>query len=123
MNIDTTFVDMNDEEAFEAAFTDKTKMVWLETPSNPTLKITDIKKAAARAKAHNCIIVVDNTFASPALQTPLNLGADIVLHSVSKYIGGHSDVVMGFVATNSEEFATRIGFLQNSIGAIPSPFD
>jgi cystathionine gamma-lyase len=123
MNIDFTMVDMSDLSALEAAFKPNTKLVWIETPTNPTLKIADIRAIAQKAKAHGCKIVVDNTFASPYLQTPLDLGADIVVHSVTKYLGGHSDVVMGVLATNDEQLYTKLKFLQNSIGAVPAPFD
>jgi cystathionine gamma-lyase len=122
-NLDFTMVDFTVEGAMEAAIKPTTKMVWLETPTNPTLKIVDIKKLSAIAHAHGLIVIVDNTFASPYLQTPLDLGADIVVHSVTKYIGGHSDVVMGVLATNNTDLYTRLKFLQNSIGAIPAPFD
>eukprot|EP00744_Colponema_vietnamica_P001910 GILI01003093.1.p1 GENE.GILI01003093.1~~GILI01003093.1.p1 ORF type:complete len:408 (+),score=147.98 GILI01003093.1:57-1226(+) len=122
-NITFSFVDFNEPGALEAAFTPQTKMVWLETPTNPTLKISDIRKTAEACKAHNCLLVVDNTFMSPYFQNPLDLGADLVLHSVTKYIGGHSDVVMGLVMTNSDDLNTRLRFLQNGIGAVPAPFD
>jgi cystathionine gamma-lyase len=122
-NLDFSMVDFTKEGALEAAIKPNTKMVWLETPTNPTLKIVDIQAISAIAKKHNLIVVVDNTFASPFLQSPLDLGADIVVHSCTKYIGGHSDVVMGVCATNSIEYYTKLKFLQNSIGAIPAPFD
>jgi len=123
--IDFSFIDLNEEGALAAAITPKTKMVWLETPTNPTLKITDIKKVAdiCHSEGRNIMLVVDNTFMSPYFQKPLDLGADIVVHSVSKYINGHSDVIMGVVATNNEQYYTEMKFLQNSIGAIPAPFD
>jgi len=107
----------------EAAFTDKTKLVWLETPTNPTLKISDIALAAKIAHAHNCLLVVDNTFLSPYFQRPLLLGADIVVHSITKYINGHSDVVGGVLILNDDDLNKKLRFLQNGIGAIPSPFD
>lgn len=118
-----SFVDFTKDGELEAAIKPNTKMVWLETPTNPTLKLIDIEKVAAIAHKHNLIVVVDNTFATPYNQTPLDLGADIVVHSVTKYIGGHSDVVMGVCATNSEELYQRIKFMQNSVGAVPAPFD
>jgi len=118
-----TFVDFTKEGALEAAFTPKTKLVWLETPTNPTLKVIDIEKTAKIAHAHNCILVVDNTFLSPYFQRPLNLGADIVVHSVTKYINGHSDVVGGVIVTSNEDIYRKLKFLQNAIGAVPSPFD
>eukprot|EP00455_Lapot_gusevi_P013053 TRINITY_DN1629_c0_g1_i1.p1 TRINITY_DN1629_c0_g1~~TRINITY_DN1629_c0_g1_i1.p1 ORF type:complete len:391 (+),score=157.33 TRINITY_DN1629_c0_g1_i1:74-1246(+) len=121
--VEFSFVDFTVEGALEAAFTEKTKMVWCETPTNPTLKIADIEKVAKLAKQHNCLLVVDNTFASPYFQTPLDLGADIVVHSITKYINGHSDVVMGFVATSNTEVYEKLKFLQNSLGAVPAPFD
>src|SRR6476619_511970 len=102
---------------------ERTRIVWIETPSNPLLNIVDIKKAADAAHAAGAILVVDNTFATPYLQRPLELGADIVVHSTTKYLGGHSDVVGGFVATNDPTIAERLVFLQKSLGAVPGPFD
>ena len=99
------------------------KLVWLETPSNPLLNVIDIRKAAEAAHAVGATLVVDNTFATPYLQLPLELGADAVLHSTTKYIGGHSDVVGGFVGTNDDALAERLYFLQKSLGAVPGPFD
>ncbi len=101
----------------------RTRMVWVETPSNPTLNVIDIRAAAGAAHAVGAILVVDNTFASPYLQRPLEHGADVVVHSTTKYIGGHSDVVGGFVGTNDPTIAERLKFLQNSLGAVPGPFD
>ena len=99
-------------------------MVWIETPTNPTLKLVDIKAIAEITKAYpEIILVVDNTFMSSYFQKPLSLGADIVVHSVTKYLNGHSDVVMGIAVTNEEKYAEKIKFLQNSIGGVPSPFD
>lgn len=118
-----SFVDVTDEKALEAAFTPKTKMVWVETPTNPMLKVTDIQRTAEIAHKHGAILVVDNTFMSPFFQRPLSLGADIAVHSVSKYINGHTDVVGGVLVVNSEELHKKLRFLQNGIGAIPSPFD
>jgi cystathionine gamma-lyase len=118
-----TFVDFNEEDVLENSFTEKTRLVWLETPSNPTMKITDIEKTANIAHKHGAILVVDNTFMSPYFQRPLDLGADIVMHSVTKYLGGHSDTVMGALCTNDEALFKRIKYLQNAIGMIPSPFD
>ncbi|HYI75916.1 MAG TPA: cystathionine gamma-synthase [Gaiellaceae bacterium] len=100
-----------------------TKLVWLETPTNPALNIVDIAAAADAAHAVDAIVVVDNTFATPYLQQPLALGADAVLHSTTKYIGGHSDVIGGFIATNDDAMADRLAFLQKSLGAVPGPFD
>jgi cystathionine beta-lyase/cystathionine gamma-synthase len=102
---------------------DRTRIVWLETPTNPMLNVIDIRAAAEAAHAAGAIVVVDNTFASPYLQRPLEHGADVVLHSTTKYIGGHSDIVGGFVATSDPTIAERLYFLQKSLGAIPGPFD
>ena len=102
---------------------ERTRMVWVETPSNPLLNIVDIEAAARAAKAVGAILVVDNTFATPYLQLPLDLGADVVLHSTTKYLGGHSDAVGGFCATNDPTIAERLYFLQKSLGAVPGPFD
>jgi cystathionine gamma-synthase len=106
-----------------AALQPTTRMVWVESPSNPMLRIADIAALAELAHAHGAFLVVDNTFATPYLQQPLVLGADIVVHSTTKYLGGHSDVVGGFVATSQQEVSERIAFLQNAVGAVPSPFD
>ena len=102
---------------------DDTRLVWLESPTNPLLNVIDIQAAAEAAHAKGAIVVVDNTFATPYLQRPLELGADVVLHSTTKYLGGHSDVIGGFVATNDPTIAERLRFLQKSLGAIPGPFD
>jgi cystathionine gamma-synthase len=102
---------------------ERTRMVWIETPSNPLLNVVDIRAAADAAHAAGAILVVDNTFASPYLQNPLSLGADVVVHSTTKYLGGHSDVVGGFVGTNDPTIAERLYFLQKSLGAVPGPFD
>jgi len=117
------FVDMGKPEVVAQAISSNTKMLWVETPTNPMMKIVDIKSMAKIAKDNNITTVVDNTFASPYLQNPLSLGADIVMHSVTKYIAGHSDVVMGFAGTNDPEIDKRLGFIQNSCGAIPGPQD
>lgn len=117
------FVDMKDTEQVKAAITDKTKLVWVETPTNPMMSIVDIQSTVKLAKTVDAKIVVDNTFASPYLQNPIDLGADIVMHSVTKYISGHSDVVMGFVGTNDPLIDEQIGFMQNSAGAVPGPQD
>ena len=113
----------HDLGALESAFTPKTRMVWVETPSNPLLRVVDIAAVAELAHRHGAMLVVDNTFATPYLQQPLALGADAVVHSTTKYLGGHSDVVGGFVATSDEELASRLAFVQNSAGAVPGPFD
>ena len=102
---------------------ERTRLVWIETPSNPMLNIVDIRKAADAAHAAGAILVVDNTFATPFLQSPLELGADIVVHSTTKYLGGHSDVIGGFAATNDPTIAERLTFLQKSLGAVPGPLD
>ncbi|MBO9593079.1 MAG: PLP-dependent transferase [Niabella sp.] len=106
-----------------AAITPKTKLIWIETPTNPTLKISDIRAIAALAKAHHILLCVDNTFASPAAQTPLELGADIVVHSATKYLAGHSDVIAGVVVTKTAALGDQIKFIQNASGAILGPFD
>jgi cystathionine gamma-synthase len=116
-------VDLTDLIAVCAAWTPETRMVWIETPSNPWLRIVDIEALSGIAHESGAVAVVDNTFATPALQHPLALGADIVVHSTTKYLGGHSDVVGGFVATDDDERAERIGFLQNAAGAVPGPLD
>jgi cysteine-S-conjugate beta-lyase len=112
----------NIENVFNAV-TPKTKLIWIETPTNPTLKISDIEAIAKIAKANRCLLCVDNTFASPALQQPLSLGADIVIHSATKYLGGHSDLIAGLVVTKEKELGEKIKFIQNASGAILSPFD
>jgi len=124
MGLKVTFVDFTDLGALEAAVTPgKTALLWLETPTNPNLKIADIAKCAAIAHKANALLLVDNTFATPYFQNPLDLGSDLVLHSVTKYLNGHSDVVMGVVCGNSADLKTRLKFIQNGMGAIPSPFD
>lgn len=117
------FTNLSDLSNLEPLINDKTKMIWLETPTNPMMRIIDIKGATAIAKKHGLLTVVDNTFASPALQNPLDLGADIIVHSITKYIGGHSDVVMGCVIVNDPELDAQIKFIQNSCGAVPGPQD
>jgi cystathionine gamma-synthase len=115
--------DLRDAAALDAVWRDETRMVWIETPTNPLLRIVDIAAVASFAHSRGALVVVDNTFATPFLQLPLTLGADIVVHSATKYIGGHSDVVGGFVALHDDERAERLAFLQNAVGAVPSPFD
>ena len=122
-DLDFTFVDTTDLDAFEAALTERTELVWLETPTNPLLKISDIQAVCERAHARGITVVVDNTFMSPYFQRPLELGADIVVHSTTKFINGHSDVIGGVVVTNDDELAAKLHFLQNSIGAVPGPMD
>jgi len=122
--LDFSFVDMTHAEAIEAAILPNTKLIWLETPSNPLLKLVDIAKVTAIAQKHGLLTVVDNTFATPWIQRPLELGADIVLHSATKYLNGHSDVVNGVVVIgDNPELAEKLGFLQNSCGAVAAPFD
>jgi cystathionine beta-lyase/cystathionine gamma-synthase len=123
MGIEASFVDMQDLGRVRAAMRPNTKLVWMETPSNPMLKIFDIAGVAEIAKAGGAPLVVDNTFATPMLQRPLDLGASIVVHSTTKYLNGHSDAVGGFAATSDDELGGRLRFLQNAIGAVPSPFD
>ncbi len=123
MGIRSSFVDLTSAEAVERSLTPATKMLWIESPSNPMLKIFDIEALARVAKARGIPLVVDNTFASPILQRPLDLGATVVVHSSTKYLNGHSDVVGGALVTSHEALAERIRFLQNAIGAVPSPFD
>src|SRR5215208_2934468 len=118
-----TAVALSDLDAVRAAITSETRLIWVETPTNPLLSIADIGAIAQLAASSNIKMLVDNTFASSALQQPLNYGADIVLHSTTKYIGGHSDVVGGALVTNDEELDTAFAFLQNGAGAVPGPFD
>src|SRR3954463_14002524 len=111
------------DDALASHLDETTKLVWVETPSNPLLNVVDIRRAADAAHAAGALLVVDNTFASPYLQRPLEHGADVVVHSTTKYIGGHSDLVGGFAATNDPTVAERLLFLQNSLGGVPGPFD
>lgn len=121
--IDHTSVNLADPEALEAAWQPNTALVWIETPSNPLLSIVDITSVADEAHERGAVVVVDNTFATPYLQNPVALGADVVVHSTTKYLGGHSDVVGGFVALESDTLAEKIRFLQNATGAVPGPMD
>lgn len=123
MGFPWTAVDLTDLDALRADWPDDTGMIWLETPTNPLLTCFDIEAIAAIAHERGAIVVVDNTFATPYLQQPITLGADIVVHSATKYLGGHSDVVGGFVATSNDELAEKLSFTQNAAGAVPSPFD
>lgn len=122
-NVDYTPVALHELDAVAAAITPRTRMIWVETPTNPLLSIADIAAIAELGGRHSAKVLVDNTFASPALQQPLTLGADIVLHSTTKYVGGHSDVVGGALVTNDQELDDAFGFLQNGAGAVPGPFD
>lgn len=117
------FIDLDKAENVEKYVNENTKLIWLETPTNPMMNIIDIEAVSAIAKKHNVLLGVDNTFASPVLQSPIDLGADIVMHSVTKYLGGHSDVVMGALAVNDQELRDRLAFIQNSCGAIAGPQD
>ncbi|GAB2587013.1 cystathionine gamma-synthase [Dyella jejuensis] len=121
--LDFSFIDLNDGDALKAALKPSTRMIWAETPTNPMLKLVDLPKVARFAKRHGLILVVDNTFCSPILQRPLEHGADLVLHSATKYLNGHSDMVGGIVVAGSTELAQQMAFLQNSVGAIAGPFD
>lgn len=121
--LSVTYADLTKPENFSAAITPSTKLVWIETPTNPLLKIVDIEAIAAIAKSRGVLVGCDNTFASPYCQRPLDLGADIVMHSATKYIAGHSDVVGGVLVVKDKELGERLQFLQNSVGAIQGPFD
>ena len=122
-NIKTNYVDGRDPKNFESAITSKTKLIWLETPTNPMLRLCDIKAVSQISKAKNILLCVDNTFASPYFQKPLDLGADVVVHSTTKYLGGHSDVIGGAVILNDNDTYEKIKFYQNAIGGIPGAFD
>ena len=117
------FIGMENADKIESYVNANTKLIWVETPTNPMLNIIDLKSVAEISKRNNLLLAVDNTFATPYLQQPLNLGADIVMHSATKYLGGHSDVVMGALMLNDDELAERLAFLQNSSGAVPGPQD
>lgn len=121
--LNTTYVDLTNTEALTAAIKPETKLIWLETPTNPMLKLADITEVAKIAKQHGCLLVVDNTFATPLLTQPLTLGADIVVHSATKYLSGHSDVISGLVVVSTPALAEQMAFLQNSVGGILGPFD
>jgi cystathionine gamma-synthase len=118
-----TPVDLTSIDALQKAWRDETKLLWIESPTNPLLTVVDIAELATFARAHGALCVVDNTFATPYLQQPLSLGADIVMHSTTKYLGGHSDVVGGFLALNDAGRAQQLAFLQNAVGAVPAPLD
>ncbi len=121
--IKSKFIDMSDAANLEAHITPNTKLIWIETPTNPMLNIVDIEAICNTAKKHGIMTCVDNTFASPYLQTPLDLGADLVLHSATKYLGGHSDVVLGAIVTSNEDYHEQLKFIQNASGATPGPQD
>ncbi len=123
MGLDFSYIDLTDLAAVEAAITDKTRMLWVETPTNPLMKLADIEALSKIAKAHKLILVVDNTFATPWSQRPLTLGADVVMHSATKYLNGHSDIVGGVLVAKDAEMAAQLKFLQNSVGGIMGPFD
>lgn len=117
------FIDMSDAANIKQYINDNTKMIWAETPTNPMLNVVDIEACSTIAKEHKLLLVVDNTFATPYLQNPLDLGADIVLHSATKYLGGHSDVVLGALIVNDDKLQEQLAFIQNSCGAVPGPHD
>ena len=121
--LDFSPVDASDVDAVERSMTTSTRMVWLESPTNPLLRIVDIDAVSEVAHSHGAMVCVDNTFATPYLQQPLHLGADVVVHSSTKYIGGHSDVVGGAIMTNNDDLEKQLRFHQNAVGAVPSPFD
>ncbi|XP_049804723.1 cystathionine gamma-lyase [Schistocerca nitens] len=123
MNINVTYVDGSDHNEIEAAIRDNTKLIWIETPTNPLMKVADIKKICDIAHKKNILVAVDNTFLTPYFQRPLNLGADMVVYSLTKYMNGHSDIIMGAVTTNNQEVYENLKFLQKSMGIVPSPFD
>ncbi|MBV8831550.1 MAG: PLP-dependent transferase, partial [Acidobacteriaceae bacterium] len=118
-----SFVDMSKPENIAEALRPNTRMIWVETPSNPLLKIVDLRAVSAFAKEHNLLTVADNTFASPYLQRPIDFGFDLVIHSATKYLNGHSDIVGGVAVAANEELAERLAFLQNAVGAVAAPFD
>ena len=123
MGLTFSFVDATLPEAVEAAWTPQTRMVWIETPTNPRLKLVDVSAVSAIAHAHGALVVVDNTFMSPLFQRPLALGADIVVHSATKYLGGHSDTISGVLVVDREDLRDRLAYLQNAVGGVPGPMD
>ncbi len=123
MGLSFSFVDGSDLTAVEKSLTDRTRMVWVESPTNPLLKLVDIEAVSKLAHARQALLVVDNTFMSPYFQRPLSLGADIVVHSATKYLGGHSDVIGGALVVNGEDLFERLAFLQNAVGGVPGPMD
>ena len=123
LGLEFSFVDLNDPECLKEYIKPKTRGIWIETPTNPMLKIVDLKKISHIAHQHNLMVICDNTFMTPIFQRPLELGCDVVVHSTSKFINGHCDVIGGFIATNDKKIAEKLYFLQNSIGAVPGPWD
>jgi len=123
LDIETSFVDMSEPDVVENAITSDTRLLWIETPTNPLMRVVDIEALSQRAHAHDVTVAVDNTFATPYLQQPLSFGADLVLHSATKYLGGHSDLILGAVCTNSDEWAEKLRFQIKSTGAAPGPMD
>jgi len=123
MGLTFSFVDGSDLKAVEAAMTDRTRLVWIESPTNPLLKLVDIAAVSKVAHAHQAMVVVDNTFMSPYFQRPLSLGADIVVHSATKYLGGHSDVIGGTMVVDRDDLFERLAFFQNAVGGVPGPMD
>ncbi len=123
MGLSFSFVDGSDLQAVERALTDRTRMVWVESPTNPLLKLVDIEAVSKLAHANKALVVVDNTFMSPYFQRPLSLGADIVVHSATKYLGGHSDVIGGTLVVDREDLLEQLAFLQNALGGVPGPLD
>ena len=123
LGIEVSWVDMTDMANVERAVQGNTRLIWAETPTNPLLKLVDLPALSRVAKSHGLLLAVDNTFATPALQKPLALGADVVVHSTTKYLNGHSDAVGGALVTSDDALATKLRFLQNAMGAVPSPFD
>ena len=123
MGIKFHFVNLQDLETVKNCINDNTKLIWIETPTNPTMQIIDIEACAEIAKLNKLILAVDNTFATPYYQNPLDLGADIVMHSVTKYLGGHSDVIMGALCLNDDALYEQLAFIHNSCGATPGPMD
>src|SRR5690606_34838244 len=121
--INPHFVDMTKTDQIESAINENTRMIWIETQTNPLLRIVDISKDCAIADARDIMTAVDNTFASPYLQKPLDLGADLVIHSATKYLGGHSDTILGVVVASTQDLADELHFIQNASGAVPGPMD
>ncbi|HEX2139852.1 MAG TPA: aminotransferase class I/II-fold pyridoxal phosphate-dependent enzyme, partial [Woeseiaceae bacterium] len=121
--LEFSFVDLSDAAKLESAIRDDTRLIWIESPSNPLLKLVDFDAVVKLARDRGILVVADNTFATPYLQRPLEFGCDIVMHSVTKFLNGHSDMVGGIAVTANEELAEKLGFLQNSVGSVPGPFD